>query len=249
MPYPFAARRLAPVAALMLGLAASPAVAAGFSADDKAAIESIVREYLISNPEVLLESMQALEKRQQIVGEEKARAALAANRDKVFNDPASPVGGNPKGDVTVVEFFDYQCGYCKSVHDDALKLVRDDSRIRYVYKEFPILGPGSTIAARAALAARNQGKYAEAHNALMSHRGRLDEATVLRLVGGLGLDMDRLKADMNSRPVDAAITANLELAEKLNIRGTPAFVIGDQLAPGAIKLDEMKRMVAEARGK
>lgn len=243
--------KLAAPAALIVGMAAAaPAAAAGFSNDERTAIERIVREYLVAHPEVLVEAMQALEQRQQTAAEEKARAGVSANREQIYNDPTSPTGGNAKGDVTVVEFFDYQCGYCKSVHDDTLKLVRDDGRIRYVYKEFPILGPGSVTAAKAALAARNQGKYAEAHNALMSHRGRLDDLSVNRLMEGVGgLDMAKLKADMESPAVAAVIEKNLELADKLGIRGTPAFIVGDDVAPGAIKLDEMKRMVAAARKK
>lgn len=252
MPFvPAVFRRFAAAAALSLAALpfyAAPA-AAGVDEGDRPAIERMVREYLIANPEVLVEAMQALEQRQQTAADQKARAALKQNRAQIFNDDASPVGGNPKGDVTVVEFFDYNCGYCKAVHDDAVKLVKEDGRLRYVYKEFPILGPGSIVAAKAALAARAQGKYLEAHNALMSHRGRLDEAAVLRVLGDAGLDVTKLKADMEAPAVAKAIESNLLLADKLGIRGTPAFIIGDELAPGAIKLDEMKRMVAEARKK
>ena len=228
--------------------AASPAIA-GVSSDERKAIERIIHDYLVNNPEVLLEAMQALEKRQQMASNEKARASINKYRDQIFNDASSPVGGNLKGNVTVVEFFDYNCGYCKAVHDDALKLVRDDANIRYVYKEYPILSPASTTAAKAALAARVQGKYAEAHNALMSHRGRLDDSVIMRLMGDVGLDLTKLKADMESSPVKQALESNQTLGAKLEINGTPAFIIGDELAPGAIKLDEMKRMVAEARKK
>lgn len=245
-----ATRFVAPaLLAVALSTAAAPASAAGFSNDERTAIERIVREYLISHPEVLVEAMQALEARQQTAADEKAKAALTAHRREIYNDPASPEIGNPKGDVTVVEFFDYQCGYCKAVHEDSLTLVREDPKVRFVYKEFPILGPGSTVAAKAALAARKQGKYEQAHNALMSHRGRLDELAVNRLMEGVGLDMAKLKADMESPAVAEMIEKNMELAEKLGVRGTPAFIVGDELAPGALKLDEMKRMVAAARQK
>lgn len=230
------------------GLADRPAVADTFDRTQKAEIEKIVRQYLIANPDVLLEAMGALEARQQDEKEKKAKAALIANKDKIFDDPASPVGGNPKGDVTVVEFFDYQCGYCKSVHADVLSTVRDDGKIRFVYKEFPILGDGSVIGARAALAAREQGKYREVHDALMSHRGRLDEATVLRLAEGAGADVGKLKTAMSSEAVSKAIADNLNLAQELGIRGTPGFLFGEELVPGAIKKDEMKRLVAKARG-
>ena len=159
------------------------------------------------------------------------------------------VAGNPQGDVTVVEFFDYQCGYCKAVQADTQTLIKGDSKLRFVLKEFPILGPASVVASKAALASRGQGKYVEFHNALMAQRGQLDEAVIMRLAKSVGLDTDRLKKDMDSPDVLKVIAANQALAEKLNIRGTPAFVFGDELVPGAIKLDDMKRLTDAARAK
>lgn len=232
-----------------VGMVDQSAMASSFDSTQKAEIEKIVRQYLIANPDVLLEAMGALEARQQDEKERQAKAALSSNKDKIFNDPASPVGGNPKGDVTVVEFFDYQCGYCKSVHADVMSTVREDGKVRFVYKEFPILGDGSVLGARAALAAREQGKYREVHDALMSHRGRLDEATVLHLAEGAGADVAKLKTAMTSEAVTKAIADNLNLAQELGIRGTPAFLFGEELVPGAIKKDEMKRLVAKARDK
>lgn len=238
------------IAAAVVALSAFTAAPAGAETFDEAqrrAIEAIVRDTLTKNPEIVMEAIEALQAREKQVAEDRARAALTTHAKALYEDPASPVAGNAKGDVTVVEFFDYQCGYCKAVQADVQALIKQDGKLRFVFKEFPILGPGSLVAAKAALAARNQGKYLEMHEALMSHRGQLDQDTVLRLARSAGLDTERLKADMESEPVEAALRANHELAEALGIRGTPGFVFGGTIVPGAVKLDEMKRLVASAR--
>ena len=226
----------------------SPAVQAqSVPAEQRQAIEQVVREYLLKHPEVIVEAIDELQKRERADEERKAKQGLSQNKGKLFNDPASPVGGNPNGDVTLVEFFDYQCGYCKSVMADVQRLMKDDGKLKFVYKELPILGPASLTAAKAALAARGQGKYEALHYALMGHRGQLDEATFMRLAASVGLATARLKKDMDSPEVQQAIGANLALAEQLGIRGTPGFVVGERIVPGAIKLDDMKKLVAEAR--
>ncbi|WP_207461948.1 DsbA family protein [Azospirillum sp. SYSU D00513] len=229
--------------------AAAPAVGAQPAMDDaqRQAIEGVVRDYLMKNPQIILEAVGALQAREKAAEAERAKESLAANRDALINDPAAPVAGNPRGDVTVVEFFDYQCGYCKAVQADVEQLIKGDGKLRFVFKEFPILGPASVVASKAALASRAQGKYLEFHNALMSQRGQLDEGVIMRLAKSVGLDTDRLKKDMESAEVTGAIAKNQQLAEELGIRGTPAFVIGDELVPGAIKLDDMKSLVATAR--
>lgn len=249
---PFLSVRLSSlVTASLIGLLAAVAAppARAMSDSERAAIEGVVHKYLVAHPEVLVEAMQALEAKQKAAKDKEGRASISANKPKLFDDPNSPVTGNLNGDITVVEFFDYQCGYCKSVLDDVNRLIKDDRGIKVVYKEFPILGPGSTVAARAALAARLQGKYVEAHNVLMAHRGRLDDATVMRLLTGIGLDEATLKADMEKPEIGAIIDANMALAQKLDIHGTPAFVFNDRLVPGAIHYDDMKRTVAEIRKK
>ncbi|WP_448206722.1 DsbA family protein [Azospirillum sp. sgz302134] len=231
-------------------VALSPVAVQAQSAMDDAqrkAIEGVVRDYLMKNPEIILEAVESLQQRQKVAEEEKARKALTENKKALFESPADPVAGNAKGDVTVVEFFDYQCGYCKSVQADTQRLIKDDGKLRFVFKEFPILGPASLVASKAALASRGQGKYLEFHNALMAQRGQLDEETIMRIAKSVGLDADRLKKDMDSPDVLKVIAANQALAEQLGIRGTPGFVIGDALVPGAIKLDEMKRLVDAAR--
>ncbi|MGQ9371059.1 DsbA family protein [Azospirillum sp. A39] len=240
--------------ALFAAAAALLALAPGVRADaqtfddgQRRAIEQIVREYLVKNPEVIVEAMEELQQREQLAEQQKARKALAANRSKLLDNSADPVTGNPRGDVTVVEFFDYQCGYCKAVQNDVQRLIEGDGKLRFVFKEFPILGPESLVASKAALASRAQGKYLEFHNALMAHRGKLDEATIMRLAGSVGLDTAKLKAAMQSDEIETIVAENHALAEALGIRGTPAFVIGEELVPGAIKLEQMKDLIAKAR--
>ena len=235
----------APVAAQ--AQSAPSSVAAPMDDAQRKAIEGVVRDYLMKNPEIILEAVDALQQRQKVAEEEKARKALTENKKALFENPVDVVIGNPQGDVTVVEFFDYQCGYCKAVQGDTQRLIKDDGKVRFVLKEFPILGPASVTAAKAAIASRAQGKYVDYHNALMAHRGQLDDDTIMRLAKSVGIDADKLKKDMESPDVLKVVAVNQMLAEQLNIRGTPAFIIGDSLVPGAIKLDEMKRLVDAAR--
>lgn len=242
-------RRFAAV--ILLALAAIPALA---RADDlttgqKKAVEAVIHDYLLNHPEVLLEAVQAADDRMKTDARDKAAQALKQRHRDVFDDPASPSAGNPKGDVTMVEFFDYRCPYCKQVEPSLEKLVGTDKRLRFVYKEFPVLGPASTIAARAALAAKKQGKYDAFHVAMMAARGQTSEPMIYAVAETAGLDIDRLKKDMAAPDVDAQLKANLELAEALDIRGTPAFIVGDQIISGAADLDTLKQAVADARGK
>ncbi|MFV3128634.1 DsbA family protein [Niveispirillum sp. KHB5.9] len=229
--------------ALCTGLALSatlPAlpVSAADKPLDKAAVEQIVRDYLLANPEILLEAMEALEKKQQAEGDKAVTEALKSNRTALEQSAMSPVGGNPKGDVTLVEFFDYNCGYCKRTHPERSAAVKGDGKVRIVYKEFPILAPSSKEAAKAALAANKQGKYEAFHTALMTHEGRLDSDAIRATAKEVGLDLKKLEQDMGDPAIEAEIKANMELARKLNIRGTPGFVIGDTVVPGAIETDQ-----------
>ncbi len=222
---------------------------ATFSASQKSEIEHLVRNYLVKNPEVLVEAMTELRTRQQLAEKDELNKALAKNRSALLNDPKTPVAGNPQGDVSVVEFYDYSCPYCKSVEDNLKALLKADDKVRLVLKEFPVLGTGSTLAAKAALASQAQGKFLEFHEALMTARGQFTEESLMRVAKSVGLDTARLKADMESSSVESALAANMALAEDLNLRGTPAFVIGDRLFPGVIDLKAMKQAVAEARKK
>ncbi|NDC56793.1 MAG: DsbA family protein [Alphaproteobacteria bacterium] len=165
----------------------------------------------------------------------------------IYEDAEAPVTGNPKGDVTVVEFFDYQCGFCKRAHEETEKVLAEDKNLRYVYKQFPILGPNSLLAAKAAVAAHKQGKFLPLHTAFMKHKLPLTEEEINKLAKDVGLDVDKLKQDMESEPVVAYVNKSRELAESLGGRGTPLFVIGDKTYPGAMGTDQIKEILAGIR--
>jgi protein-disulfide isomerase len=218
--------------------------------NERLVFENNIRDYLLRNPEIIVEAMQVLRSREQAQTRNQQTQTLAQLQSDIYKDPLAPIGGNPKGDVTIVEFFDYNCGYCKRVHPTVVKLLKSDGKIRYVFKEFPILGPSSILAARAALAAWNldQSKYEIFHTALMKSRGGLSEGKILRIAMKSGFDEAKLKTAMKDPKVEAAIQKNHSIAQALKITGTPAFIIGDQVIPGAIDIDTMKKIIAETRG-
>jgi protein-disulfide isomerase len=234
--------------ALILGLAAAlPARAEDLAPADQAAFEARVRAYLLAHPEVIVDALQELEKRQQAAAEIKQKQAIVDQRDALHSSTGDPVAGNPDGAVTVVEFFDYRCPYCKAVARDMIETLEAEGDVRIVFKEFPILGPDSQIAAKAALAADRQGKYLPFHQALMDHKGTLDRDAILDIAEELGLDLELLEVDMESPEVATVIARTLALAEALDIGGTPAFIIGDELVPGAVDMKTLKDLVAKAR--
>lgn len=245
MPIRFLAAMLLAAVSLAFTLPAS----AEMTPAQRAEVEEILRGYLLKNPEVILEALEVLEARNQAAQEDRQQATLALHREELERDAASPVLGNPRGDVTIVEFFDYQCGYCKQASVSLRELLEKDSGVRLVMKEFPILGPASLIGARAALAAKRQEGYEELHWALMAHRGQLSEESILSLAAEVGLDVKRLRADMEAPAIQEKLRANYRLAEALQIRGTPAFVIGDQLLPGAVPLEHLEAAVATVRSR
>ena len=226
---------------------ARPLEAAEITPEQRKAIEAIIHDYLMQNPDVLIEALREAEAKANTETDAKAAQVLRDRHHEVFDDPATPVGGDPRGDVTIVEFFDYRCPYCKQVHPAIQKLLDQDRKLRFVYKEFPVLGEQSDIAAHAALAAKLQGKYEPLHNAMMAAKGQITEEVVYRLAGSVGLDVDRLKRDITDPEIDRALSANRSLAKALDLRGTPGFVIGDHIIPGAVDLDALKTMVADAR--
>lgn len=231
------------VLAIMPARAADP-----LTPDQVQQIEKVIRDYLLRHPEVLVEAMQSLEAQQKLAEAEQNRARIGANRKALLEDPDSFVVGNPKGDVTVVEFFDYRCPYCKQVHPVVRDAVAKDGKVRLVLKEFPILGPDSLTASRAAVAALQQkNKYLAFHDALMGLRGGLSEATILQTAKEAGLDTDKLKADMKDPRVDRILRANHALAETLAITGTPAFVVGDELVSGALPPERLRELIQKAR--
>jgi protein-disulfide isomerase len=210
-----------------------PAEASPFDAKQKAAIEAIITGYLLEHPEVMLEVQTALEEKMEKIQSEKMKVALSTNAADIFRDPGAPIAGNPSGDIPVVEFFDYNCGYCKRAFSDIAKLVDDDKKIKLILRELPILSKGSEEASRVALAARKQDKYWAMHKALISHKGESNEQTALRAAEKLGLDMEKLKKDMASDEVTAEIDRVRELARKMGIQGTPHFLVGDRVIAGA----------------
>ena len=222
----------------------APALAADLPVD---AIRQIIREYLIEHPEVLLEAQQALRAKQAARESEEARHAIELHRDAIFSDPEAPVAGNPDGSIVLVEFFDYRCGYCRRVKPTLETLLAENEDLRLVYKEFPILGPESTLAARAALAARAQGLYEPFHWALMETDGPLDLDHILSVARSVGLDDERLAHDMDDPSFDGLIESNAALAAALGIRGTPGFVIGDRVIGGALPLGQFRIAIADAR--
>ena len=233
-------------------LGASPATAAedALSPGQKRAVEEVVREYLRRNPEILLEAIGAMRAKRDAEQQSKVRNNLVSLRGELENDPTSPVGGNPQGDVTIVEFFDYQCPYCKRVLPTVQTLLKTDGNIRYVFKEFPILGPQSVVAARAALAAwkLDRDRYVPFHTALLQSKGRLSERKILDIAADIGLDVERLRAAMADPGIDKILARNAELARALDINGTPAFVIGEKVVPGAVDLKTLTALVLQARG-
>jgi protein-disulfide isomerase len=209
-------------------------------------IEKIVREYLLREPEVVYDALEELQRRQAEAAAVRQRAAIAQNQGELMNDHASPVGGNPDGDVTLVEFFDYRCAYCRRVVSSMRALLDEDRGLRVVFKELPVLGPDSVRAARAALASRNQDGYVPFHFALMT-ADDLSLAGIRAAAETVGLDPDQLEADMAAPEVMATIEANYALANELGIEGTPAFVIGEQLIPGAVDKARLEQLIDEAR--
>src|SRR5712691_3761730 len=213
------------------------------------ATEEIIRDYLLKNPEIVEQALRILEERQRKAEKQETMKALAAHREDLLSDPRSPVGGNPQGSVTVVEFFDYRCPHCKRAARDVKKLAQDDPDVRIVYKQFPMLGPDSELSARAALAAHAQGKYAALHDAMLAASGPLTMRAILKLAGQAGVDVAKLQADIETPEIRATIERDRSLAEAIGITGTPSFVIGSELVPGRVDLATLKALVAEARSK
>ena len=213
-------------------------------------VEKVIRDYLLKNPELIIQAVRGLEERQKREASEMTRELIGKHSKELRQDPDSYVAGNPKGDVTIVEFFDYRCGYCKQVHPVVKNVLRADGKVRLVMKEFPVLGPESVAASRAAVAAfRGQrDKYFAFHDAMMERRGALNEAVIMEIAAAVGLNVEKLKTDMKSAEVDRTLRENQKLAQTLGINGTPAFIVGKELLPGAIELDALKESVARARG-
>ena len=236
-------------AAVIAAIPMGAPLAADFTSDQRKAIEAIIRDYLTKNPDVLIDALQAAEDKMKGEAKDKAAQALSTRRREIFEDPDSPIAGNPNGDVSLVEFFDYRCPYCKQVEPSLEALLGEDRQLRLVYKEFPVLGQESVTASKAALASRKQGKYDAFHRALMALKGQINDTAVFKTAESVGVDVDRLKRDMAAPEISRALKANSELADALDIRGTPGFVVGNEIVPGAIDLASLKQLIATARKK
>jgi protein-disulfide isomerase len=241
---------LVPLALAVASLTPAPAPAAeaaGIADEQRPAIEAIIHDYLLQHPDVLIEALRNAEAKLKSEAKDKSRDEVKLHWDELVNDPATPVGGNPKGDVSLVEFFDYRCPYCKEVQPLVQKLTGEDPAIRLVYKDVPLLGPASFTAARAALAAQRQGKHEAFHLVMMNTKGQIGDDAVFAVAKAVGLDLDRLKKDMAAPEIDQQLKANLALANALDVHGTPTFIAGDQVVEGALELSGLKEMIATAR--
>ncbi len=239
------------IASLLLALLLIPtglqAQQSQFSAAEEEEIGRIVRDYLLEHPEVIVEAIEILQQREQQAAATARQGAIAGAHDELYFDASSPIAGNPDGDVTIVEFFDYNCPYCKRVTPEIFGILARDGRIRYIAKEWPIFGADSEFAARAALASARQGEYARFHQALMGIRGPANPQTVRRAADEIGLDWEQLEADMQDDAISEALQRNDILARRIGITGTPAMVIGDSFLPGAVPAVEIAAVIAEER--
>jgi len=211
------------------------------------AVRKVVKDYLIEHPEVIQEAVEALREKMRVQAEADAKKTMDAYKDELYDNKDDPVAGNPKGDLVLVEFFDYNCGYCKQTLDALFDAVKADGKVKLVFKEFPILTDESEAAARAALAAKKQGKYEEYHRALMKFRGRLDDKALLKLAADTGLNVEQLKKDMAAPEITKQLRRNQEVAHALQINGTPTFVVGGRILAQALDQQEFKQLFDVSR--
>lgn len=208
--------------------------------------DAAIERYIRTHPEVIEQSLQGLLAKREAELKERHKAALATKQNELLHDPSSPVSGNPKGEITLVEFYDYRCGFCKKAASAVTELQQIDPRVRVVYKDFPILGEPSELAAKAALASQAQGKHQAFHEALLASHADMTKEVILKIAVSVGLDAKRLEADMADPKWRAVIDKNRALARELGISGTPGFIVGNELVPGALDLNGLKELIARA---
>jgi protein-disulfide isomerase len=251
---------LALLSPALLAGAATPAFAqapaAAFTSAQRGEIEGVIRDYLLKNPEILRDALIELQRKEKAAEEARRAGIVADAKGKLFVSPHQAEIGNPNGAVTLVEFFDYNCGFCKRALDDLAKLVKAEPNLKVILKDFPVLGPQSVEAAQVASAVRNQlkgEKFFEFHQKLMSQKGRIGRAEALAVAKGMGLDMTKIAADMESPSVRAGIAETMQLGDALGLTGTPSYVVGKDIVVGAVGYDELKQsvdaLVAAAQGK
>lgn len=240
--------------ALCLGFAAHPAMALDLSAmtpEERTAFGEQVRSYLMENPQVIMEAVNALEQQQANAQAQADVDLVAQNADAIFNDGFSYVGGNPDGDVTLVEFMDYRCGFCKRAFGEVEQLLADDGNIRFVVKEFPILGEQSVLASRFAMATKlveGDEAYKAIHDALMEYNGEITLPALRRLAGTFGHDAETIEGRMEDPEITDSLRATRELAQRLQINGTPTFVLSDEMLRGYLPADQLQMIVDDKRG-
>ena len=220
------------------------------SPSEKEAFGSAVRSYLLENPQVLVEVISVLEEQQAAAQDMSEAQMISALSNEIFEDGFSYVGGNPDGDITLVEFIDYRCGYCRKAHPEVTELLRTDGNIRFIIKEFPILGEDSTLASRFALSVKlvaGEAAYFDMHNALLDGASAMSEGRLRRMANSAGLDADAIMEGMDDPEIDRILQANYQLAQAMQITGTPSFVLGETMLRGYAPLNVMEQMVAEQR--
>lgn len=234
---------------------------ATFNQNQQTQIQNIVRDYILKNPQVLVQAMQNLQKQAHSEMMKQAQQVITSQAQTLFNAPGSPVVGNPKGTVTLLEFFDYQCPYCKRISPGINQLISDNKNLRVVYKELPIFGESSMFAAQAALASQAQNKYLPFHNALMATKPPFTSQQILDVAKSVGIDVNKLQADMKNKNIIDEIKSNIALANEMQLAGTPAFIIanvkinGTQVAkpvkslfiPGAIDADNLEQAIKQVQ--
>lgn len=245
----FAALLLTSASAFAQSAPATPAPAAANAPITREQLPALVREAIMNDPEIIKDAIQKLREKAESEARMKTVKGLADNKEALYNDPASPAEGPANADVTVVEFFDYNCGHCRNVVSSVSKALETDKKLRFIFKEMPIFGGDSDKAAKAALAvhAIAKDKYFKFHQALMTYKGNANEKAIMDIAKDLGINAEKLKTEMAKPEIAAQIAKNHELAEKIGIRGTPAFIIGDEMIPGEIPLEAMKAKIAKLR--
>lgn len=245
-------RRLALTGAtlLSLGLTSAQAQQQPLTPDQRKAVTELVRETLLKNPELIQEALMELEKRNQVAQVEAQKSALTAEKANLVDPASSVIAGNPQGDVTIVEFMDYNCGFCKRAMDDVRALAKDDPKLKIVIKDFPILGPDSVEASRVAIATKNQlqgQKYWDFHVKLMGTKGRINGAKAMEIAKESGADVERIRKDLDAPATRAAIEQTVALGDRLGLTGTPAFIVGDEIVFGAVGKDALKAKIEAVR--
>lgn len=233
---------------LLLTMPVQAAEGESLTTAQKTEVEAIIRQFLIEKePDTIMKAIEVLKQRDQQQQMVVAKEAVAKHKDRIYDEPSSPVLGNPKGDVTIVEFYDYACGYCKMAQPIVEDILKNDKNVRFIAKEFPILGEGSVLGARAALASVKQKKFEKFHATLMAFRGQINDGAITDIAQRAGLDAAQLKRDMNDKAIDDIIATNRKLGNDLGVRGTPMFIIGDAVVPGAMDAEAIKKAIADAR--